>query len=40
MEIGIISGVFIVVLGVIGMCCKKCWGLFKDWDDDDDEDEK
>lgn len=39
-EIGIISGVSIVVLGAIGMCCKKCWGLLKDRDDDDDEDEK
>ncbi|XP_065933610.1 uncharacterized protein [Magallana gigas] len=39
-EIGIISGVSIVVLGAFGMCCKKCWGLFKDRDDDDDEDEK
>lgn len=39
-EIGIISGVSIVLLGAIGMCCKKCWGLLKDRDDDDDEDEK
>ncbi|XP_065929401.1 uncharacterized protein [Magallana gigas] len=39
-EIGIISGVSIVVLGAIGMCCKKCWGLLKDRDDDDDDEDK
>ncbi|XP_052673463.1 uncharacterized protein LOC128155678 isoform X1 [Crassostrea angulata] len=39
-EIGITSGVAIVVLGAIGACCKKCWGLLKNRDDDDDEDEK
>lgn len=40
MVIGITSGVAIVVLGAIGVCCKKCCGLLKDRTDDDDENEK
>lgn len=38
-EYGIIGCVSLVSIGVLGMCCKKCFGLLAKRDDDDDEEE-
>ncbi|XP_061169976.1 uncharacterized protein LOC133179199 [Saccostrea echinata] len=38
-EYGIIGGVSVVVIGAIGVCCKKCLGLLGKRDDDEDEEE-
>ena len=39
-EIGVIGGVAVVLVGALGMCCKRCWGLIKNRDDDDDEEDE
>nr|XP_022322760.1 IgGFc-binding protein-like [Crassostrea virginica] len=39
-EFGVIGGVAVVLLGALGMCCKRCWGLIKNRDDDDDEEDE
>ena len=38
-EYGVIGGVAVVLIGALGMCCKRCWGLIKNRDDDDDDEE-
>ncbi|XP_062622358.1 uncharacterized protein LOC134283860 [Saccostrea cucullata] len=39
-EYGIIGCVSVVVIGVIGLCCKRCFGLLAKRSDDDDDDEE
>ena len=39
-EYGVIGGVAVVLVGALGMCCKRCWGLIKNRDDDDDEEDE
>ena len=38
-KFSMIGGVAVVLLGALGVCCKRCLGLIKNRDDDDDDDD-